>query len=320
MTLRVTLDDEHDILELYRLWVQCNADAFRGDWARVPRHLETTDSHQRCDYLERRRFRICKLTGLLYLHPHAQCPGTCDRCPYATETRFGETVCAITGTVLVSSFSPGEQEHRHTISRQDVERINVDSPFYSKKVRRVASFETVAGPVRSQLLTLVHNLIADCFVLHRKEDAPLIENLACAFFFHTKQNIAAFRRVTVAFLRILCTHPPSSFPQLPAVRLDLFNVRNWRNVVGCEQKSITQTEKRVLRWLRTFRWNGEWLIRPDQIRETGIRYMDTLQRCLDYESVSAAQLAVNISPVSTTNLNPNPNASSVSASSLVHNL
>lgn len=319
MSRYITLDDEHAILELYQSWAHFNADTFRGDWTRVPRHLDLFDSHQRCDYFERRRFRICKLTGILYLHPHSQCTGVCGQCPYITETRFGEMVCSVTGTILRdASFSASASTGFNLTNkptRQDVERINVDSPFYNKKkMRQVASFETMAGPIRTRLLALAHNLIAECFVLHRIEDAPLIESLACAFFFHTEQNIAAFRRVTAAFLRIVSTHPPDSFPQLPAVKLETFNVRNWPSVVGCEQNSITQTEKRVLQWLRTFQWTGEWLIRPEQIRETGHRYMDTLQQCLPYESITADQLMTNLDST------PSPSSTPVSVSSLMHNL
>ncbi len=321
MALCVTLEDEHDILELYRLWAQCNADTFRGDWSRVPRHFDN-DSHHRCEYFERRRFRICKLTGQVFLHPHTQCPRTYDKCPFATETRAGDMVCAVTGIVLgpphtvsaeslSSSLWMSSMSQQQRISRQDVERMNVDSPFYTKRARRVASFETVAGRVRAGLLALAHNLLAECFVLHNKEDSPLLENLACAFFFHTNQNITSFRRVTVAFLRIMCTHSPDSFPQLPSIRLYLFNVRNWRYVVGCEQKSITQTEKRVLEWLRTFRWTGEWLIRPDQIREPEHRYTEMLERCVRYESVSSDAL---MSQLSSSQL-ASPSSSSLASSS-----
>lgn len=303
MSRHISLEDEHDVLELYRLWTLYTVDTFRGDWTRVPRHIDSADSHHRCDYFERRRFRICKLTGQLFLHPHAQCPQTYDACPFATETRAGDIVCAVTGAVLgpprtVSAESlslslwPTSQQ---TISRQDVDRINVDSPFYTKKPRRMASFDAVAGRVRTGLLALVHNLLAECFVLHDKNDSSLIENLACAFFFHTKQSIAAFRRVTVAFLRVVSTHSHDSFPQLPRVRLYTFNVRNWPNVVGCEQKSITQTEKRVLEWLQTFQWTGEWLIRPDQIREPEHRYTELLDQCIVYESVSSDALLSQLS-------------------------
>lgn len=328
MTLCITLEDEHDILELYRLWAQHNTDAFRGDWTRVPRHFDLADSHHRCEYFERRRFRICKLTGQVFLHPHTQCPRTYDKCPFATETRAGDVVCAVTGIVLgpprtvtaeslsSSLWMSSMTQQQQRVSRQDVERMNVDSPFYTKRARRVASFETVAGRVRMGLLALVHNLLAECFVLHNKEDSSLIENLACAFFFHTKQNITAFRRVTVAFLRIMCTHSPDSFPQLPRIRLDLFNVRNWRYVVGCEQKSITQTEKRVLEWLRTFQWTGEWLIRPDQIREPEHRYTEMLERCVRYESVSSDALLPHLSSSSSPSSSSPQSSSSSSSSSM----
>lgn len=310
MILRVTLEDEYDVLELYRLW---SMDEFRGDWNRVPRHTDAAETHHRCEYFERRRFRLCKLTGQLFLHPHANCPRTYDECPFATETRTGDIVCAVTGSVLgpsrtITAESLSQSLWARTqqnVSRQDVDRMNVDSPFYTKKARRVASFESVAGKVRTGLLALVHNILAECFVLHNKEDSSLIENLACAFFFHTKQNINAFRRVTVAFLRIICTHSADSFPQLPRIRLDTFNVRNWPNVVGCEQKSITQTEKRVLEWLQTFQWTGEWLIHPGQIREPEHRYVELLEQHVPYESVSSNALLSQL-----------PSSANVSASSL----
>lgn len=328
MILRVALSDERDILELYRRWTHCNVDTFHGDWARVPRHLDSTHNHTGCDYLECRRFRMCKSTGQLYLHPHAECRGTYDQCPFATEVRSGDIVCAVTGMVLgpprsitaeslqanLWAFSSSSSlSSRNSVSRQDVERMTVDSPFFTKKPRQVASFESMAGKVRAGLLALVHNILAECFILHNKSDAPLVENLACAFFFHTRQNISAFRRVTAAFLRVLCTHSPESFPQLPPIRLELFNVRNWRYVVGCEQKSITQTEKRVLDWLQTFRWTGEWLIRPDQIRESERRYTEMLERCVAYESVSADQLMPQLLPSPSV-------SSSLSSSSLIPHL
>ena len=321
MSLYMTLEDEHDVLELYRLWTLHAADTFRGDWNRVPRHFDSTESHQRCEYFERRRFRICKLTGQLFWHPHTQCPQTYDECPFAIETRTGDMVCAVTGIVLgpvraVSAESLSRnlwtiQQQQQRISRQDVDRINVDSPFYTKKQRRMASFDAVAGKIRTGLLALVHNLLAECFVLHNKEDSALIENLACAFFFHTKQNINAFQRVTAAFLRVMCTHSSDSFPQLPRIRLDTFNLRNWRFVLGCEQKSITQTEKHVLDWLRTFQWTGEWLIRPDQIREPEHRYIEFLEQHVPYESVSSDALLSQL-PSSSSSLSSNVSASTLS--------
>lgn len=310
--LDLTLQDERDVLELYRAWTRCNGVEFRGNWNQVPRHCSLSDyTHRTCDFLERRRFCICKLTGHLYLSPHSDCQGV--NCPFATETRYGETVCSITGRVVVPGLQTAHvlASNMNPVSRQDVERMNVDSAFSpsnrSKRVKQVAPFEVVAGRVQSYMLALANNLICDCVMLKRKEDAPLLEQLVCAFFFHTQQSIKSFRRVTAAFLTVLSTHDRNSFPQLPNIEVYLYNMRNWRNVIGCEHKTITQTQKKVLNWLRNFEWAGQWIIRPNLIRDSSDRYIETLHRFLEFESYSAAtptSLNQNMTPSSPSSVAP----------------